>query len=144
MPVCSCGLFFELSSGFRSPLREITSPWRTIFGWATATHFYIVQFDIFIILTLFFRLMVVDPYEPERGIFTAFFSIPSSCSCGLDKDKGTKHPFETTTENPASKNFGKFCSELLKNDLHSYFYTTYRYEGKWFPIFENILRVWEN
>ena len=28
--------------------------------------------------------MAVDPTEPEKGIFTATFSIPSSCSCSID------------------------------------------------------------
>ena len=27
--------------------------------------------------------MVVDPTQPEKGVFTAFFKIPSSCSCSI-------------------------------------------------------------
>ena len=53
------------------------------------------------------RLMVVDPSAPEKGVFTDFFRIPTSCSCTVSApdavqihelmpNKGSK-PVETTT-----------------------------------------------
>ena len=40
--------------------------------------------------TLFlFRLMVVDPTQPEKGVFTDFFKIPTSCSCSIVNDQET-------------------------------------------------------
>ena len=30
--------------------------------------------------------MVVDPTQPEKGVFTEFFKIPTSCSCSIVKD----------------------------------------------------------
>ena len=38
---------------------------------------------------LLFRLMVVDPTQPEKGVFTDFFKIPTSCSCSIVNDQGT-------------------------------------------------------
>ena len=44
-----------------------------------------------ILRTLFsyFRLMVVDPTQPEKGVFTDFFKIPTSCSCSIVNDQET-------------------------------------------------------
>lgn len=48
----------------------------------------------------FSRLMVVDLEDPERGIFTAFFSIPSSCTCAV-VDSSEDSPFLTeSTSSP--------------------------------------------
>ena len=30
--------------------------------------------------------MVVDPTQPEKGVFTEFFKIPTSCSCSIVND----------------------------------------------------------
>ena len=30
--------------------------------------------------------MVVDPTQPEKGVFTDFFRIPTSCSCSIVND----------------------------------------------------------
>ena len=38
---------------------------------------------------LLFRLMVVDPTQPEKGVFTDFFKIPTSCSCSIVNDQET-------------------------------------------------------
>ena len=37
----------------------------------------------------YFRLMVVDPTQPEKGVFTDFFKIPTSCSCSIVNDQET-------------------------------------------------------
>ena len=31
--------------------------------------------------------MVVDPTQPEKGVFTEFFKIPTSCSCSIVPDE---------------------------------------------------------
>ncbi len=36
--------------------------------------------------------MVVDPNQPEKGVFTAFFSIPTSCSCSLGEENPVASP----------------------------------------------------
>ena len=33
--------------------------------------------------------MVVDPTQPEKGVFTDFFKIPTSCSCSIVNDQET-------------------------------------------------------
>jgi len=36
--------------------------------------------------------MVVDPSQPEKGVFTAFFDIPASCSCSLGDENPLVSP----------------------------------------------------
>ena len=43
--------------------------------------------------------MAVDPKEPEKGIFTATFSIPSSCTCSIDESQ-SGNVITTTTKRP--------------------------------------------
>ncbi len=45
------------------------------------------------------------------------------------------------------KMMGNFCWAFFKTRAKAtamYFYTAYRFEAKWFPIFNILLRVWEN
>ena len=51
---------------------------------------------------LIVRLMAVDPKEPERGIFTAVFSIPSSCACSANSNstRGNELTTSTSTNSP--------------------------------------------
>ena len=34
--------------------------------------------------------MVVDPTQPEKGVFTEYFKIPSSCSCSIVPEDESK------------------------------------------------------
>ena len=43
--------------------------------------------------------MAVDPKEPEKGIFTATFSIPSSCTCTIGESQ-SGNVITTTTKRP--------------------------------------------
>ena len=62
--------------------------------------------------------MAVDPKEPERGIFTAFFSIPSSCACSanINSTRGNELTTSTSTNSPflgMCENFTYFKIQLI-------------------------------
>ena len=46
--------------------------------------------------------MAVDPKKPEEGVFTATFSIPSSCTCSIDQNQSESVASSTTNISPKS------------------------------------------
>ena len=53
--------------------------------------------------------MSVDPKEPERGIFTDSFQIPSSCACSSRSEFNStaSDDITTSTTRPSASFFGK-------------------------------------
>ena len=68
--------------------------------------------------------MAVDPKEPERGIFTAFFSIPSSCACSatINSTRGNELTTSTSTNSP----FFGMCESYINKRFHKYTHLIYR------------------
>lgn len=46
--------------------------------------------------------MAVDPKKPEEGVFTATFSIPSSCTCSIDQNQSESVASSTANISPKS------------------------------------------